>query len=221
MSALSWRWLGRLDHPEAVERMETARGRVIAGGDEVVYLCQHPPVITLGRSASRADVLAGDEALAAAGVAVTPASRGGQVTLHDPGQLMVYPVVALRGGVVATLAAIAGALADLAAALGVAGARWRRDPAGLWVGDRKLAACGIHVRRRVLIHGFAFNVCTAPEMWDAIVPCGLAARPVISVAELTGERHEIAAVAEIAGPLLVERLTTAATAAAKPFTMTS
>ena len=199
-------YLGRLEHAAAVERMEAARQEVIAGGDEVIYLCQHPPVITLGRSARRTDVLATDEALAAAGVAVAPASRGGQVTLHDPGQLMVYPVVALRGGVVATLEAIAAALAELAAALGVSGARWRREPAGLWVGDRKLAACGVHVRRRVLNHGFAFNVSTPPHAWDLIVPCGLAERPVVSVAELTGVRHEIAGVARLAGPLLSRRL---------------
>lgn len=197
---ITWRWLGRVDHGAAVERMEATREQVITGGPEVLYLCQHPPVITLGRSASRADVVAPE------GFAIAEASRGGQVTLHDLGQLMVYPVIALRGGVVATLEIIAAALADVAAALGVDGARWRRDPAGLWVGDRKLAACGVHIRRRVLVHGFAFNVSTEPAAWAAIVPCGLAARSVVSVAELTGVRHEIAAVAEIAGPLLMQRL---------------
>lgn len=198
--SLTARWLGEIAHADAVDRMERARERVIAGGAEVILLCQHPPVITLGRSASTDDVRD------PGGVAVTRASRGGLVTYHDPGQLMVYPVIALRGGVVATLEAIAGALAEVAGELGVDGAAWRRDPAGLWVGDRKLAACGIHVRRRVLIHGFAFNVCTAPEAWSAIVPCGLPSQPHVSVAELTGQRHEIAAVARLAGPILARRL---------------
>jgi lipoate-protein ligase B len=204
---LPFRWLGSIGHAAAVERMERARDAAIAAGLEVLLLCRHPPVITLGRSASRDDIRATSAELEAAGVEVVEASRGGLVTYHDPGQLMVYPVIRLRGGVVSTLAAIAAGLADTAAELGVSGARWRRDPAGLWVGDRKLAACGVHIRRRVLIHGFAFNVATDPAAWAAIVPCGLPGQPHVSVAELTGRRHEIAAVAEIAGPRISARLT--------------
>jgi len=124
---------------------------------------------------------------------------------------MVYPVVRIAGSVVGFLEAVAGALAEVAARLGVPGAGWQRDPAGLWLGTAKLAACGVHLRRRVTGHGFAFNVATPPEMWQLIVPCGLADRAVTSIAEQRQARGlppppAMAEVAEMAGPLLCAAL---------------
>ena len=127
------------------------RERVWAGEPGVVFLCEHPPVITLGRSATPANILdAGD-------VPVERIERGGEVTYHGPGQLMIYPVIRVTR-VVELLARVAGAIAETCAALGAPGAAWRRDPAGVWLGERKLAACGIHVARGVSVHGFALNV---------------------------------------------------------------
>jgi lipoate-protein ligase B len=204
---LRWSWLGRVGHRAAVEEMESRRARILAGDDgaAALLLCEHDPVITLGRSADAGHVLASGADLAARGVDRVPASRGGDVTYHGPGQLMVYPVVRLRRGVVAHLQAIAGALAEVAAELGAPGAAFRRDPAGLWIGEgdaaRKLAACGIHVRRGVAIHGFAFDVDTPAEMWRLIVPCGLGAAPVVSLARLAGGPvPSVAEVAALAGP---------------------
>ena len=206
-------WLGRVSHRAAVEEMEARRARILAGDDAAaaLLLCEHDPVITLGRSAATAHVLASAAELAARGVDRVLASRGGDVTYHGPGQLMVYPVVRLRRGVVAHLAAVAGALAEVAAELGAPGAAWRREPAGLWVGEgdaaRKLAACGIHLRRGVAIHGFALDVDTPPEMWRLIVPCGLGAAPVTSLARLTGGAvPSVAEVARRAGPRVVAAL---------------
>jgi lipoate-protein ligase B len=180
--ALAWRWLGRLGHAEALAEQQARRDRLLAGDDAsaCVLLCEHPPTVTLGRHARREHVVASPEALAAAGVTVVEASRGGDVTYHGPGQLMVYPVVRLRRGVVAYLETIAGVLADVVAAHGVPGARWQREPAGLWLDGAKLAACGLHLRRGVAIHGFALDVATPPAAWQAIVPCGLPT-PVVSL----------------------------------------
>lgn len=207
---LGWRWLGRVRYQPAVELMEVTRARVLAGepGAETVLLCEHEPVVTLGRSADQQNLLAGPEALRARGVELHRTSRGGDVTYHGPGQLMVYPVVRLRRGLVSFLEAVTGALAEACASLGVGGAAWRRDPAGLWVGDAKLAACGIHVRRRAVIHGFALNVSTPPEAWQMIVPCGLAGLPVTSLAERRAgaSAPEVRKVAELVGPLLCRRL---------------
>jgi lipoyl(octanoyl) transferase len=141
---------------------------------------------------------------------VVATDRGGDVTYHGPGQLMIYPVVRVRRGVVALLEAIAGALAVVSAELGVAGAAWRRDPAGLWLDGAKLAACGIHVRRGVAIHGWAFDVATPPAMWQLIRPCGLST-PVVSIAGARAARGApppppIAEVATLAGPLLAARI---------------
>jgi lipoyl(octanoyl) transferase len=208
-SALDWSWLSRLAYPAAVELMEARRARVL-GGDaaaEAILLCEHDPVITLGRGADRANILWSREALEARGVAVVETSRGGDVTYHGPGQLMVYPVVRLRRGLVAFLETVAGVLGDVAAELGAPGARWRRQPAGLWLGERKLAACGLHVRRGVVVHGFAFDVCTPPEAWRAIVPCGLGSGITVSLAEaLGGAAPSVADVAERVGPRLAAAL---------------
>jgi lipoyl(octanoyl) transferase len=116
------------------------------------------------------------------------------------------------GGVVRFLEAIAGALGEVAAELGVPGAAWRREPAGLWVDDRKLAACGIHLRRGVAVHGWALNVATPPSMWSLIVPCGLSASPPpTSIAIERAARGltpppPIAEVAEVAAPRLVRAI---------------
>jgi len=165
--APTWHWLGRAPYERVLADQLALRERVWQGADGAVLLCEHPPVITLGRSADPANVLA------PGAVPVVRIERGGDVTYHGPGQLMVYPIVRVTS-VVAFLSTIAGALADACAALGVAGAAFRRDPAGLWLDDRKLAACGIHVARGVSTHGFALDVATAVDAWRAIRPCGLA-----------------------------------------------
>jgi len=212
MTGLAWRWLGRVGHAAALAEQEARRDRIL-GGDpaaEAVLLCEHPPVITLGRSAEPGHVLASAAALADAGVEVVQTDRGGDVTYHGPGQLMIYPVVRLRGGVVALLEAIAGALAAVAAELGVDGAAWRRDPAGLWLDGEKLAACGLHLRRGVVVHGWAFDVATPPARWALIRPCGLST-PVVSLQTARARRGlgappAIGVVAELAGPRVVAAL---------------
>ena len=205
---LPWSWLGRIRHATAVELMEARRARVLDGeAAEAILLCEHDPVVTLGRGADPANVLMGRAELEARGVEVVATSRGGDVTYHGPGQLMVYPVVRLHRGLVAFLETVAGQLAEVAAELGAPGAAWRRQPAGLWLGERKLAACGLHVRRGVAIHGFAFDVCTPPDAWRVIVPCGLGSGVTVSLTEaLGGSAPAVAAMAERVGPRLARVL---------------
>jgi lipoyl(octanoyl) transferase len=162
-------------------------------------MCEHPPVITLGRSANPANVLA------PAGIDVVPIERGGDVTYHGPGQLMIYPVVRLRRGVVDFLERVAGAIAESAAALGAPGAAWKRDPAGVWAGESKLAACGIHVARGVSVHGFALDVATPREAWARINPCGLG-KPGVSLTMLRGAPIRVEDVAVEVGPRVVTAL---------------
>ena len=188
----TWQWLGRADYRRVLADQLAARERVWAGEPGVVLLCEHPPVITLGRSASTANILdAGD-------VPIERIERGGQVTYHGPGQLMVYPVVRLRS-VVGFLASVAAAIAETCAALGVPGAAWQRDPAGVWLGGKKLAACGIHVARGVSVHSFALDVDTPVQAWRAIRPCGLDV-PQISLARALGAPIAVERVARELGP---------------------
>lgn len=195
---LRWYWLGRASYRRVLADQLAARERVWGGADGVVYLCEHPPVITLGRSATLANIVdAGD-------VPVERIERGGEVTYHGPGQLMVYPVVRVRG-VVDFLSRVAGAIAQTCAALGVDGVAWRRDPAGVWRGDAKLAACGIHVARGVSVHGWAVDVDTPVDAWRRIKPCGLDVRQ-ISIACAAGRAISVEDVAVELGPRVVAAL---------------
>jgi lipoyl(octanoyl) transferase len=193
-----WRWLGRADYRRVLAEQLAARERVWSGDPGVVLLCEHPPVITLGRSASEANILAAGD------VPIERIERGGEVTYHGPGQLMVYPVVRLRS-VVAFLERVAGAIAETCAALGVPGAAWQRDPAGVWLDGKKLAACGIHVARGVSVHGFALDVDTPRDAWARIRPCGLSV-PQVSLVGLRGAPIEVATVAAEVGPRVVTAL---------------
>jgi lipoyl(octanoyl) transferase len=221
-SVLRWSWLGRVGYGAARELQEGHRDRVLEGSaDEHLYLLEHDPVITLGRSARREHVLASDGELSRRGIELARVSRGGDVTYHGPGQLMVYPVMRLPGGLVGFLASVAAALGEVAGALGVPGAAWRRDPAGLWLGDAKLAACGLHVRRRVTSHGFAFDVATPPAAWRAIVPCGLATARQVSVDAARRElglppAPPVADVAPLVADAIARRFDRRAEAAAGP-----
>jgi lipoyl(octanoyl) transferase len=187
-----WVWRGRADYRETLAEQLAVRERVWAGGPGLVILCEHPPVITLGRSATTANVIdPGD-------VPIERIERGGEVTYHGPGQLMIYPVVRVKS-VVAFLTAVAGVIAEVAAVFGVAGAAWRRDPAGVWLGEAKLAACGIHVARGVVVHGFAFDVATPVDAWRRIRPCGLDVAN-ISLARASGQSIATRRVADEVGP---------------------
>jgi lipoyl(octanoyl) transferase len=178
---------------------------VLAGEDaERLLFCEHDPVITLGRSADPSHVLA-PERLAARGVAVVRSSRGGDVTAHGPGQLVIYPVVRLANGVLAFVEAVAGAIVDELAARGI-DAAFRRQPAGGWVGDAKIAAVGLHIKRRVSAHGFALNVSAeSTALFDDIVPCGLACGRVTSIEREGGGDPPLADLSES----LAERITRA------------
>lgn len=173
-------------------------------------LLEHEPVITLGKHADPSHVLLSPAQLTERGIDVCDTDRGGDVTYHGPGQLMVYPVIRLRHGLLSLLVAIADVLAEVAADLGVPDAHWRREPAGLWVGPAKLAACGVHLHRWVCTHGYAFNVSTPDTPWQLIVPCGLES-PVTSLAQERAHRRlpqppSVADVAQRVGPKLAEVL---------------
>lgn len=201
--SLHWQWLGRAEYASVHAMQLAERERVWAGGAGTIFLCEHPPVITLGRSAKPDNVLAPGD------MPIVRIERGGDVTYHGPGQLMVYPVVRLQRGVVDFLARIAGALADACAALDVPGAEFQREPTGLWLGGRKLAACGIHVARGVSIHGYALDVDTPDDMWRRIRPCGLSVPQTSLARELIARQRAPVTVEQLAaeaGPRLVAAL---------------
>jgi len=202
---MRWDWLGVAAYRRVLADQLALRERVWAGDDGAVLLCEHPPVITLGRSANRDNVLdAGD-------VPVETIERGGDVTYHGPGQLMIYPIIKLRRGVIDFLERVSSAITEVCELFGVPDARWQRDPAGVWLAGAKLAACGIHIARGVSVHGFAMNVATPDDAWKRINPCGLDA-PLISLSRARAERGipdpelTVSIVAAELGPRIVRAL---------------
>jgi lipoyl(octanoyl) transferase len=184
---LRWSYLPDLPYADGVALQEATRADVLLRGAEAerLLLCTHPAVLTLGRSADPKNVTASEAELAARGVTVVRTGRGGDVTAHGPGQLVIYPVVRLVKGVTAYMEAVAGAIVAELAARGVAAA-WRRQPAGVWAGEAKIAACGVEIKRRIATHGFALNVSRAAlEPFRLVVPCGLAA-PVTCLEDALG-----------------------------------
>ncbi len=182
VSPIEVRRLGRLGYEETLALQEEARSQVIAGAPEQLLLVEHPPVITLGR---RGDVRHVLERRAP----VLRVSRGGDVTYHGPGQLVGYPILDLgrRGrDIDRYLRALEDVLIAVARRFGLS-ARRQRGFTGVWLGNAKLAAIGVGIRRWVTMHGFALNVADLRSEFAAIVPCGLAGIGVTSLAEATGQ----------------------------------
>ena len=197
------RWLGRVGYGEALALQESRsrelKDRQLEGGrgDETLLLLEHPPVITLGRNAAEADVLADAERLAALGVTVEKTNRGGQVTYHGPGQLVGYPILDLnpdRRDVGRFLRDLEETLIRTLAAFGIEAGR-SAGSTGVWVGDAKIAAIGVHLSRWVTTHGFALNVTTDLDAFSLIVPCGIRTRAVTSMQRLLGHPVDLEEVA--------------------------
>jgi lipoyl(octanoyl) transferase len=154
--------------------------------EDTVVLLEHPPVYTLGRRASASNILLDEQGLAAAGIDVVTVDRGGDVTYHGPGQLVVYPIVRLAGQrhVVDFVRALEQVAITALARLGVPAER-REGLTGVWVGRTKLVAIGVRVGAGgVTSHGLAVNVDPDLAHFSGIVPCGLVSEGVTSLAAL-------------------------------------
>jgi lipoyl(octanoyl) transferase len=187
--------LGLISYTEAyaLQQRLTAARKAEALGD-MLLLCEHPHVITLGRNAKRENLLVSEHVLRQKGVELHATNRGGDITYHGPGQIVGYPILNLGvikrdvGWYVRTL--------EEAMILGTAdfGLTAFRIPGrtGIWVNptakpgaaEEKLAAIGVHISRWVTSHGFAYNVSTDLRFFDLIIPCGIAERKATSLEKL-------------------------------------
>lgn len=174
LATLDW---GRTDYRIAYERQVDFVSQRIAGeiGDTLIFT-EHDPVFTMGmRRGSDTNLVWTPDQLARAGVAVEKTNRGGDITYHGPGQIVVYPIVSLaaRQDLHAYLRFLEEVIIRTLATFGLSTAR-RDGKTGIWLGSRKIAALGVAVRRWITYHGFALNVDPDLAHFSGIVPCGIA-----------------------------------------------
>lgn len=191
--------LGTVDYAEAHRLQEALQGkRVRREVGDIVLLLEHPPVLTMGRSANAQHVLAAPEILAARGVQVHEVGRGGDVTYHGPGQLVAYPIIDLkpdRKDVRKYVASLEETMIRTCANFGLAAGRVE-GLNGAWIGDRKLGAVGVRISRWVTMHGLALNVNSDLREFEMIVPCGIQDKGVTSLSAELGRTVHVGDVFE-------------------------
>ena len=178
---------GLLDYGAALElQRERVEKRKAGAIPDTLILLEHPHVYTLGRNAQTENVLVSAEFLASRGAQVFHIDRGGDVTYHGPGQLVGYPILDLkqhRRDISWYMRSLEEVAIRVVREYGIEAGR-SPGAAGVWVGNDKLMAMGVHLSRWVTSHGFALNVNTDLRYFDWIVPCGLEGKGVTSLAKL-------------------------------------
>jgi lipoyl(octanoyl) transferase len=207
--AVQVKWLGRVAYEPTWRAMQALTDTRGPDTPDELWLLEHDPVFTLGMNADPTHVLnAGD-------IPVVQIDRGGQVTYHGPGQLVVYPLIDVRRagiGVRSLVTALERAAIDLAAASGIT-AECRANAPGVYVDGRKLASVGLRVRRGGSYHGLALNVNMDLAPFLRINPCGYAGLEMTQLAALGGPAT-VQAAGDAFAPLLLARLAAAAGSAA-------
>jgi lipoyl(octanoyl) transferase len=215
-------WLGR----QAYAPVQALQERLLAARqagtiEDTLLLLEHEPVVTLGRGAKAEHVLASPELLSARGIELVTSTRGGDVTLHAPGQLVAYPIVDLspdRRDVRRWVRTLTEVMRRIAAELGVASGR-HEEHVGLWADAAdptrftnaaearelvKIGAIGVRISRWVTMHGFALNLAPDLSLYGSIVPCGIREHGVASIGSLGGSIVPAEAAAERALSVLAE-----------------
>jgi len=194
---LKVQWLGRISYDQGfqVQAELLERKAMDPGVEDKLFLLEHEPVYTTGRSVS-----ADDEELRNLPYPVLQINRGGKATYHGPGQLVGYAVLDLRTreqDLHRHLRLLESGLIELALKFGV-DAGTREGLTGVWCGERKLASIGVGVRRWITMHGFAINVCGALDGFNYITPCGLQGVEITSLEREGCPGADVASVAEVA-----------------------
>ncbi len=173
---------------EAIWARQQARHQGVAEGrlPDTLYLLEHSAVVTMGKESHDENLLLSPADFAAHGVELVKTSRGGDVTYHGPGQLVAYPILNLNHWKLSVgwyLRSLESVLIDVLADYGLQGSRVE-GRTGVWVGDAKVAAIGIALRKWTTLHGIALNVSPNMDHFGYIIPCGIADKPVTSLAQL-------------------------------------
>ena len=166
---------GLIEYTQAYERQKDLVSRVIAGENPHLIFCEHPAVLTLGRMTKLENILWSQEDIVAGGVKIVPVDRGGDITLHAPGQLVLYPILNLNEhgrDLKLFFEKLEYVVIDLLKGFDIL-AGSKEGQRGVWVGREKIASMGIGVRKWVSYHGIGLNVNTDLKLFAMIRPCGL------------------------------------------------
>jgi lipoyl(octanoyl) transferase len=195
------RWLGRAEYEPTWRAMQSFTDQRTSATPDEIWFLEHPPVFTLGMNAAPEHLLAPGD------IPVVQIDRGGQVTYHGPGQLVVYPLIDVRRaglGVRQLVMSLESAIIDLLASWNIT-ALARRDAPGVYVEGRKVASIGLRIRRGSSYHGLAFNVAMDLEPFQRINPCGYRGLEVIDLRSL-GVNASVQEVADALSPRLLASL---------------
>jgi len=191
--------LGVVPYAHAYEWQRGAAQRRINGDPtDALMLLEHQPVFTLGRLADPAHILVSRRTLAERGIDLVETDRGGDVTYHGPGQLVVYPILDLnryRKDIGWYLRRLEEVIIGLLDDYGISAGRMLKYT-GVWVAEEKIAAIGVAIRRWVTYHGVALNVNPEMEHFELIAPCGISDKPVTSMRAILGSTVTVEEVAE-------------------------
>ena len=182
-------WLGTIDYLEAWDLQLSLVEKVHSGSEpNTMLMLEHPHVYTKGRLSKESDVLVPEEILATKGIRIYETDRGGQVTYHGFGQLVIYPILNLRewGGPVKYVRALEKVVIATLTEMGIT-ANCESGNTGVWTDQGKIAAIGVKISRGIAFHGLSLNVNTDLTYYRDIVPCGFTDRPVTSMATILGE----------------------------------
>lgn len=210
-SLCQWRLCHQLPYQDAWSTQQTLREQRIAGAiSDQLLLLEHPPTITLGRLRGEESLRHSIGELVEQGVTVIRSNRGGDATLHAPGQLvgyLIWNLSALGCSLPVFVERLADVFIDYLKPFGIEAHYDTRYP-GVWVGERKIVAFGFHLQQGVTMHGFAMNFHTDLSLFDLIVPCGLTDKGVASLAEWLKEAgsSQVAPTPMEAAPVLAEAI---------------
>lgn len=191
-SALQIRDLGIIEYSKGLQLQKQLHEQVRLGDiSNTVLLLEHEPVITLGARKDKNELIAPAQMLSKEGIELVQIRRGGGATAHNPGQLVMYPIINLKKlnlGVNEYIRQLEDIGIELLDSLGVDADRKKGYP-GLWVGEQKIASIGVRVQKWVTYHGIAINICNNLSIFDKIVPCGLAGVKMISAEKIIENKN--------------------------------
>lgn len=179
------KYLGLLPYSDTLGIMESIHSEIVNNPSQegIILVVQHPPTVTMGKRELYTDMLVPPEQLKYKGVAFHKIDRGGSVTVHEPGQIVIYPLFQMQEyqqTVRSYVNLLEEAMIETSSLYGVKVQRDEINP-GVWVGQNKIGAIGIRIKDKVTKHGIAFNVVNSLETFSNIIPCGLHGRGVINL----------------------------------------